>query len=113
MEVIMRGWDINARRRRDVPAERWTVEWQTAPTRPEGISDEDWELELECNGHDLAVSHVREFDTERKARAFAKRILAADWYGSVMVQREVPEFVEGDAFFWEPSGETIYVDGEA
>jgi hypothetical protein len=111
--VVMRGWDINARRWRDVPEDRWTVEWHTAPVRPAGVSDEDWQLEIDCNGHDLAICHAREFASEQKARVYARSVLKQDWYGSVLVQREVPDFVEGSAFFWEPSGETIHVDGSA
>lgn len=107
---MRRGFDINTGRWRDVPADRWTVEWQTEPVRPAGLSDDDWQLEIECSGHDLAICHIRECRSEAQARALAASVAGDSWYGVAQVQREVPDFINGSAFFWEPAGDLIEIE---
>jgi hypothetical protein len=108
----MQVWDIQFKQWRDWPVrEMWEVEWYEPPTKPAKLSDEDWELQLECGAADMCPSHSRYYASERVAKQQARRILNTrpNYWGVVTVVRLVPTLIEAGVMEWDTAGDRIDV----
>lgn len=104
-------FDITDRVHRAEPVpDSWLVTWHLEPVRPAGLSDEDWELRIECDGHELARARTQRCWTRAEAMRLARKQLAVDWFGCVNVQRQVPDEIEHGIMQWEDAGDVLAVD---
>jgi hypothetical protein len=89
----------------ELGAERWQVEWHTAPRKWEGMD------EGEGPDPDCMISHYSAHATEKAAKAAAKRRIKDDYYGCPVVTRQVVDwYVEEDRIAeWVNVGDEIYV----
>lgn len=110
----MHVWDMDDRIWRDWPVKSsWRLEWYSDPVRPNSMSDEDWECELDMHGPDLAVAHaLRVFGTQEAALKKAHHILSSkpNYYGQVGVYPEYADLVEPGVMTWASAGDPCYAD---
>jgi len=94
----------------DLGARRWEVEWYTEPVRPASVTDEEWAVELDNHGPDLAVCHARTFRTKAAALKFARAKYPISYFGQVRVTEMVPHIIEPGVMDWDATEHIDYID---
>lgn len=102
----MRVWVYPEKVYEELGAERWSVQWYTAPRKWDGMEDGDGP------SPDEMVCHESHHATEHEARTAARARVEDDYYGCPIVQREVVDwYVEEDRIAeWTSAGDPIYVE---